>query len=49
MIEILDNDYKKVNVSDIIDSFSHLSLEEQSKLKSLLYKYEILFDGILGI
>ena len=46
--EIINADYKKVNASDIINSYTHLSLDEQSKLKSLLCKYKILFDSTLG-
>ena len=46
--EILDADYKKVNVSDAADNFTYLSIEKQSRLKSLLYKCEILFNGTLG-
>ena len=41
--EILDADYKKVNVLDMIKSSSYLSLDEQSKLKTLLYKCKIFF------
>ena len=46
--KVLDADYEKVNVSDVADNFTHLSINEQSKLKSLLCKHEILFDSTLS-
>ena len=46
--EILDADYQKANISDIVDEYQHLTNEEKSKLKSILFKYESLFDGTLG-
>ena len=41
-------DCKKVNTLDIVSKYLYLLLDKQSKLKSLLYKYEILFDSNIG-
>ena len=46
--EILDTDYKKADISEIVTEYLHLNSEEKQLLKSLLYKYESLFDGTLG-
>ena len=46
--EILDTDYKKVNMLDIMNSYTYLLLDKQNKLKSLLYKYKTLFNSTLG-
>ena len=45
--EILDADYKKVDINLIVNDCSHLNTEEQSKLKILLYRYKSLFDSTL--
>ena len=45
---ILDANYEKANIKDYITQQSNLSLDEQSQLKSILFKYESLFDGSLG-
>ena len=47
-IEILDTNYFKTNINNVIEEYSYLSLEEKTKLKYLLFKYEELFDGTLG-
>ena len=46
--EILDTDYKKANIDNIVEEYTHLNSKEKSKLKSLLFKHESLFDGTLG-
>lgn len=46
--KILDAKYKKANLDDISDSVSTLTKEEKRQLKTLLVKYESLFDGTLG-
>ena len=46
--EILDANYSKTNIDNVVKEYGHLSLEEKNKLKCLLYKYEDLLDGILG-
>ena len=47
--EILDTNYKKVNISDIVDMYEYLTLTKKAKLKSILCKYKTLFDRILGM
>ena len=46
--EILDADYSKTDIDNVVEEYDHLSPEEKGKLKCLLYKYEDLFDGTLG-
>ena len=46
--EILDANYKKADIETAVDEMAHLSCDEKSKLKTLLFKYEELFDGTLG-
>ena len=48
-IEILNVNYELGNISDIIDMCEYLPLIEKAKLKSISYKYETLFNEILGI
>jgi len=45
---ILDANYEKVNIKDYVMQQSNLTINEKSKLKSLLVKYKSLFDGSLG-
>ena len=45
---ILEANYEKANIEDYVIQESELSSEEKSSLKSLLFKYESLFDGSLG-
>jgi len=45
---ILDASYEKADINDYVTQQSNLSLDEQSQLKSLLLKYESLFDDSLG-
>ena len=46
--KILDAKYEKANLDKEIEELQRLNSEQKSKLKSLLYKYESLFDGSLG-
>jgi hypothetical protein len=46
--KILDAKYEPANLDEIVYSCSHLTQEEQIKLKTLLKQYEHLFDGSLG-
>ena len=49
MIEILDAKYDKADLPAIVrDNCSHLDPSHREKLLSLLLKYELLFDGMLG-
>jgi len=45
---ILEANYEKANIEDYVAQQSDLSSEEKSLLKTLLFKYESLFDGSLG-
>jgi hypothetical protein len=45
--KILDAEYKPASLDDVIKTCENLHAEEQHQLKSLLQKYEHLFDGIL--
>jgi hypothetical protein len=42
--KILDADYKPAIVDDVIQTCENLHVEEQHQLKTLLQKYEHLFD-----
>jgi hypothetical protein len=44
----LDAEYKPSSLGDIITTCEHLHVEEQHQLKTLLQKYERLFNGTLG-
>jgi hypothetical protein len=46
--KILDSEYKPATLDDIIKTCDNLHVEEQHQLKTLLQKYEHLFDGTLG-
>jgi hypothetical protein len=46
--KILDAEYKLASLDYVIKTCENLHVEEQHQLKTLLYKYEHLFDGTLG-
>jgi hypothetical protein len=46
--KILDAEYKPTSLYDIIKTCKNLRAKEQHQLKTLLQKYEYLFDGTLG-
>jgi hypothetical protein len=48
--KILDAEYKQLSTSldDVIKTCENLHVEEQHQLKTLLQRYEHLFDGTLG-
>jgi hypothetical protein len=46
--KILDAEYKPASLDDVIKTCENLYVEEQHQLKTLLQKYEHLFDGTLG-
>jgi hypothetical protein len=46
--KILDAEYKPESLDDVIKTCDNLHVEEQHQLKTLLQKYEHLFDGTLG-
>ena len=45
---ILDAKYEKADIQEYVTQQTSLSAEEKPKLKSLLFKCKILFNGILG-
>ena len=47
-MSILDAKYEKANIEATVNALKHLSSTQQQQLKSLLYKFEHLFDGTLG-
>jgi hypothetical protein len=46
--KILDAEYNTASLDDVIKTCENLHVEEQHQLKTLLQKYEHLFDGTLG-
>jgi hypothetical protein len=48
VIKILDDEYEPASLDDVIKTCENLHVEEQHQLKTLLQKYEHLFDGTLG-
>jgi hypothetical protein len=46
--KILDAEYKPASLDDVIKTCENLHVEEQHQLKTLLQKYEHLFDETLG-
>jgi hypothetical protein len=46
--KIIDAEYKPASLGDVIKTCENLHVEEQHQLKTLLQKYEHLFDGTLG-
>ena len=47
-MKILDAKYEKSNLDAYLNLSSHLDASQKSNLKSLLLKYESLFNGSLG-
>jgi hypothetical protein len=45
--KILDAEYKPASLDDVIKTCENLHVEEQHQLKTLLQKYEHMFDGTL--
>ena len=48
VVQILDANYKKANLQEVVNTCTHLSPEEKDMLLELLTDYEPLFDGTLG-
>ena len=48
MIKILDSNYKKANLPEVVAGATHLDKNQKKMLLELLIKYEDLFDGKLG-
>jgi len=47
--KILDSNYKKADLEEVVKNFTHLTEEEQSAVRILLYRFESLFEGKLGL
>ena len=48
IVKILDSNYSKANLAEIVRKTNHLTKREQEMLYELLKKYEDIFDGTLG-
>ena len=48
MKRILDAKYTKANLKTIVESSTHIVLQERNELYTQLNKYAFLFDGNLG-
>ena len=48
LVKILDLNYHKANLIEIVAGANHLDKKQKSNLLALLTKYEDLFDGTLG-
>jgi hypothetical protein len=48
-LKILDAKYEPANIDKIVWECEYLTVDKQMQLLSLLYKYEHLSDGSLGI
>ena len=46
---ILDGNYQRVNLSKIVSNSKHLNDNKQSMLCDVLNRYELLFNGTIGI
>ena len=46
--KIIDNDYKKASLQEVVDGHNHLTKDEKQQLFTLLERHEHLFDGSLG-
>ncbi|KAL7530913.1 LOW QUALITY PROTEIN: hypothetical protein ACHAXR_008651, partial [Thalassiosira sp. AJA248-18] len=47
--EIMDAKYEKMDVEEMVDTFSHLTSDQKDDLRRLFYKYDKLFSGKLGL
>ncbi|NBR26605.1 MAG: hypothetical protein EBU08_23080, partial [Micrococcales bacterium] len=48
VVRILDANYKKADLQEVVNNCTHLSADERILLLELLTEYEPLFDGTLG-
>ena len=48
LVKILDSNYHKANLTEIVAGATHLNKKQKANLLELLIKYEDLFDGTLG-
>ena len=47
--KILDANYKKADLDEVVRNIPHLTEEQKSQVLSLLYKHQSLFEGKLGL
>ena len=47
--KILDANYKKADLEQVVKDLSHLTEEQKSQMRTILYRYESLFEGRLGL
>ncbi len=47
--KILEAKYEKADINATVEALTHLSKEQKQQLKALLFKFEHLFDGTLGL
>jgi beta-glucosidase-like glycosyl hydrolase len=47
--KIRDSDYKKADLDQVVQNIPHLTESRKSQVRTLLYNYESLFEGKLGL
>ena len=47
--KILDSDYKKADLDEVVRNIPHLTEEQKIQVRTTLYQYESLFEGRLGL
>ena len=47
--KILDSNYKKADLEEVVRNIPHLTAEQKNQVSSMLYQYESLFEGRLGL
>jgi len=47
--KILDSNYKKADLEEVVRNIPHLNEEQKNQVKSILYRFESLFEGKLGL
>jgi hypothetical protein len=48
-VEMLDAKYEKVEVDEVTNHLTHLSLQQKEDLKQVLQEHTKLFDGTVGV
>ena len=48
-VRIKDSDYKKADLNEIVRNIPHLTEEQKSQVYNMLYRFEPLFQGKLGL
>ena len=47
--KILDADYKKADIEEVVRNIPHLTQAEKNQVRTMLYNFESLFEGKLGL